>query len=274
MKPSIMIASDLDGTALPGAHHKEDASSANEFFELVASGNVCFVSVSGRSLELTTQAVAQHDLPTPHIAICNVGATIWERGRDDDWRMHTDWNQKNRDEWQQKSWYEMRELFSNVDGIQLQKQYDPSICKLSYEADARIGQGKLVEQLLEIARQNSIEVAVSYCLDVNNHDLALIDVLAKTGTKLHAIQEVARVLGYQASQVIAAGDSGNDLSFLTAGWCKSVLVANAHQQVKDQLLQHQQQSRQPHDIFFAQGEKGICRGGILQGVRHFFPHLF
>lgn len=60
--------------------------------------------------------------------------------------------------------------------------------------------------------------------------------LPRNATKLHGIEFLQQRLGYGHSEVIFAGDSGNDLPVLVSP-IPSVLVANASAELKQQELQ-------------------------------------
>lgn len=63
--------------------------------------------------------------------------------------------------------------------------------------------------------------------------LGLLDILPTSATKLGAIQFVMQELGISQNDVIFAGDSGNDLLPLTAGF-RSILVNNARPEIKEE----------------------------------------
>ena len=62
--------------------------------------------------------------------------------------------------------------------------------------------------------------------------IGLLDVLPAGATKLHAIEFLARRLGFDQREIVYAGDSGNDMPVLASG-IPSVLVANAASDVRN-----------------------------------------
>jgi len=102
----------------------------------------------------------------------------------------------------------------------------------------------------------------------------LLDVLPASANKRHAIEFLMKQLGFDLSNTIFAGDSGNDLAVLTSP-IRSVLVANASSDVRDEAKQLALNLGQIDALYFAHGDflgmNGNYSAGILEGVAHYLP---
>jgi phosphoserine phosphatase len=104
----------------------------------------------------------------------------------------------------------------------------------------------------------------------------LLDVLPITATKQHAVEFLMQTLGFGLENTIFAGDSGNDLAVLGSP-IRSVLVANATDQVRQQALEAAKARGQSDRLYLAHGNfygmNGNYSAGILEGVMHYLPQV-
>ena len=95
-----------------------------------------------------------------------------------------------------------------------------------------------------------------------------------SANKRHAIEFLMEQLGFDLSNTVFAGDSGNDLAVL-ASPIQSVLVANASVEVQHEAKQLALNMGQADALYFADGDflgmNGNYSAGILEGVAHFMP---
>jgi hydroxymethylpyrimidine pyrophosphatase-like HAD family hydrolase len=102
----------------------------------------------------------------------------------------------------------------------------------------------------------------------------LLDVLPASASKRHAIEFLMQQRGFDHANTIFAGDSGNDLAVLSSP-IRSVLVANASTEVRDEAKQMALDMGQVEALYFAHGDflgmNGNYSAGILEGVAHFMP---
>ena len=106
--------------------------------------------------------------------------------------------------------------------------------------------------------------------------IGLLDILPASATKFHAIEFLRCQLGFDYSNTVFAGDSGNDLPVLVSD-IPSILVANAHEEIiKTAQLQTQSQGN-PNSLYLAKGDflgmNGNYSAGILEGVAYYHPHI-
>ena len=158
-------------------------------------------------------------------------------------------------------------------GLHLQEAGKQNTHKLSYYADRDVNLEAL--RLSAQAALRSLNVNASLIWSVDEPvRTGLLDVLPKRATKLHAIDFLRQNLGYELSEIVFAGDSGNDLPVL-ASPIRSVLVANACASVKAQAQQACQENDCEQALYIAQNDEGRATGnyaaGVLQGVAYFEP---
>ncbi len=263
----ILLACDLDGTVIPNGLDAEAPDAAQKFQQLCASPLIKLVYVSGQGITDVQRSILTYNLPRPAAAICNVGASIWlpSANRPDDWEALPDWQKKNRAEWGGKTWDEMRALYTDMPGLTLQKNQDPAICKISFEASAALSKEVIKAECEQRARDAGISIFVSYCLDVKDASRALIDILPRTGHKRAGVEHIAALFSLPHERIVVAGDSENDAIMLASG-LRAILVANAREAVRASL------PASDH-IYIARGTAQNYRGGIIAGFRHFFPSV-
>jgi 3-deoxy-D-manno-octulosonate 8-phosphate phosphatase KdsC-like HAD superfamily phosphatase len=81
---------------------------------------------------------------------------------------------------------------------------------------------------------------------------------------------------FTLDNTIFSGDSGNDLDVLMSP-IKSILVANAHLEMKEKIQSAMNQFDLKDSIYIAQGTSSKLNGnysaGILEGIFHYFPDI-
>ena len=104
--------------------------------------------------------------------------------------------------------------------------------------------------------------------------MGLVDLLPPGAGKRAAIEHLQQTQGIANSDLLFAGDSGNDLDALVAPY-PSVLVANASQAVRSEALSRAAEAGTLDTLYLATGTTGHGNGnysaGILEAVAHFWP---
>lgn len=236
MKGRLLLATDLDGTLLGDQPALEGFSAWLQEHR----ASVTLVYATGRTVVDVQRLVQIGGLPAPDHIIGSVGSEVapFETCRPaGEWtaRVGNDWN---------------RELIcaalANIPRLELQPDEFQSELKVSYFLEsATADQVSGVTAQLS-ARQLEVEVIYS--------GSRFIDILPRGINKGAAVEYLARHLQFQRDEVIACGDSGNDLSMCERGF-RAVLVANADAD----LLQHARQPRYHSPFSHA--------AGVLDGVQ-------
>jgi len=208
-----------------------------------AGGKVAFAIATGRSLELTLQALNEWNIPTPTILITSVGSNIHYGPNlvDDE-----GWQERIRYRWQPDA---IREVLADVPGLALQPPEGQGEFKVSYNLDP-----KAVPETPELQRR--LRRAKLSAKVIRSHD-AYLDVLPIRASKGMALRYLSVKWHIPPERVLAAGDSGNDEEMLV-GNSLGVVVGN-HDSELDHL-------RDMPRVYFA--EAGYA-GGILEGMDHY-----
>lgn len=95
--------------------------------------------------------------------------------------------------------------------------------------------------------------------------VGLLDILPAGTGKEFALHYLKEITGVEEEHVVYAGDSGNDLAAMLAGY-KAILVANAGDEVREELEEKGRESGGLSQIHFSSNPYAK---GVLEGCRHF-----
>lgn len=270
----LLLCTDLDRTVIPNGHQPEHPDARERFRQLCALPELCLVYVTGRHRQLVEQAIESYHLPEPDYAITDVGTKIYRLVRGG-WAELKAWQKQIAPDWQGKTHAQLQQALSRFTELSLQEQSKQNDFKLSYYLPLDAERDKLLKQAESLLTQLGVDASLIWSVD-EPAQIGLLDVLPRNATKLHAIEFLQQHLGYQQQEVIFAGDSGNDLPVLASS-IRSVLVANAEQQLKEQAQRLAEQNGCANSLYLAQQENhplgGNYSAGILQGVSFFAPEI-
>jgi len=274
MSIKLLLCTDLDRTLLPNGPQPESAGARDKFNELVAYPDITLVYVTGRDRQLVEDAVSEYRLPQPSHVIADVGSTIYhiEQG---DWHQLDTWAQIISPDWRGKSHDEMHLLFSALPHLNLQEASKQNTFKLSYYLSLGADHETLMSEMHAILVNQYVKANLIWSVD-EQAGTGLLDVLPASASKRHAIEFLMDQLGFELSNTVFAGDSGNDLAVLTSP-IRSVLVGNACSRVRDEARQQALNMGQCDELYFAHGGfldmNGNYSAGILEGVAHYIPEI-
>ena len=274
MPMRLLLCTDLDRTLLPNGPQAESSGARTKFRQLVTQPGVNLVYVTGRDRRLVEDAIDEYQLPHPDYVIADVGSTIYEI-QQHDWRLWDKWEQEISPDWAGKSHDQMHSLFSSSLLLKLQEDTKQNTYKLSYYVSLEADHEALMSEMHSILVSNKIRASLIWSID----ELAgtgLLDVLPASANKRHAIEFLMKQLGFDLSNTIFAGDSGNDVAVLTSP-IRSVLVANASPDVRDEAQQLALNLGEMDALYCAHGGflgmNGNYSAGILEGVAHYMPEI-
>jgi sucrose-6-phosphatase len=274
MSTELLLCTDLDRTLLPNGPQPESPGARERFKQLVGHAGVTLVYVTGRDRALVAQAIDEYALPRPAYVIADVGSSIYEL-QPANWIHWKKWQQEISPDWKGKTHEEMRSLFSEIPSLTLQQEAKQNSYKLSYYIPLDIDHEALLSQMQAIIDSQGIRASLIWSID-EIAATGLLDVLPASANKSHAIEFLMQHLGYDVSNTIFAGDSGNDLAVLCSP-IRSVLVANASEDVRDEAAQRVKNMAQTESLYFAKGGflgmNGNYSAGILEGVAHYMPEM-
>lgn len=272
MSKAILICTDLDGTLLPNGKHPESPSARAAFSRLVSRPEITLAYVSGRHRKLVEDAIHDYDLPLPDWVIGDVGTTLYKVSQAD-WQQCSKWEKDISADWRELTAKDLRPLFSDLPSLVLQEESKQNRYKLSYylklPADIRALEHKISSRL----KSANVTASLIYSIDATE-SVGLLDVLPAIATKLHAVEFLMQYQGFDYTNTVFAGDSGNDLPVLSSA-IHSILVANATDEVIEQAKALSLQKGNNSALYLAQGDflgmNGNYCAGILEGVAHYRP---
>jgi len=166
-------------------------------------------------------------------------------------------------------------LFVDLNALRLQEPSKQNRYKLSYYLSLHTDRDEL-EHVMK-PRLDTLGVRASLVWSVDEPaGVGLLDVLPAGATKLHAIEFLMQSLGFEHSETLFSGDSGNDMPVLTSA-IPSVLVANAPAEVRQEALAGATANQTLGAFYQAQGGfmqmNGHYSAGILEGIAHYHRAL-
>ncbi len=262
----MIIATDLDRTLLPNGDDEYD-DTLNVFFDAVKKNKLTLAYVSGRNMDLLEQAIAEFGIETPDFFIGSVGTEIFVKKNDilipyEPWSVYLN---KNAGKWSRDMFVEK---IGEPKSLSLQEDSVQNEFKLSYYVDEEDAES-IVASIKKALSEFEKDIDVVYSIDPLKK-IGLIDVLPKIATKVTALAFLRDELGLTDEDVIYAGDSGNDILPLTAGF-KSILVKNAHPDTKEDVMRINK-DKELSSLYIAHGEgeyNGNYSSGILEGMKYF-----
>ncbi|AKJ64233.1 HAD-IIB family hydrolase [Kiritimatiella glycovorans] len=265
MSTTHLLASDMDGTALPSrddaAGHRAAKALARA---LHASPSTTFACVTGRSLALALEALNRYPLPRPRYIAGDVGTTVHEY-REGAWSENPDYAGQMQRAMGGVRAADLAHLADDLTGLSLQEPEKQARWKCSFYVDAQCSHQKVCDEVRRVLRGKGAQVQLVYSRDLTD-GTGLIDLLPSGVTKDTAVRFLRRRLGVADENLVYAGDSGNDLAAFLGGWC-AVVVANTPDDVRAALDTAVRENRiRPERIYYAARP---CTEGVIEGARHF-----
>jgi len=274
MTTRLLLCTDMDRTIIPNGRQPEHPQARENFRRLCKLPMVTLVYVTGRHIQLVEQAITDYQLPKPDFAITDVGTRIYRREQAEWIEVHA-WQKQIAGDWQGKSHGQLQQALSSLPELTLQEQSKQNDFKLSYYLSLAADRDKILQQVDQ--RLSQLDVAASLIWSIDEPEqVGLLDVLPRNATKLHGIEFLQQYLGYGPQEVIFAGDSGNDLPVMGSS-IRSILVANAEPEIKQQAQLLAEQNGYAESLFLAQQDSfplgGDYSAGVLQGIAYFSPEI-
>ena len=263
LNATTVLASDMDGTFIPLDGSEENRRDLLILSEELRRRRVELLYVTGRHFELAIEAVRSHQLPVPAWLICDVGTSIYRHLDGDQFRV------------EEAYWEHLAEIIgflgmdrlqhqlAKINGLVLQPSEKQGRFKLSYDCDVQ-RLSELTDRLMETLSEVHAPYRVIPSVDPFTGG-GLIDLLPRGVSKAYALEWWVEQQDRPADAIMFAGDSGNDLAALSAGY-RSIVVGNARTTVIDQVAAAHQEAGW-HDRLFLSSKPATS--GVLEGFRHF-----
>lgn len=262
-----ILATDLDRTLLPNGSWKADENAINLFNKLTEKDDILVVYVTGRNLSLTENAIKEYGVRQPNILCGDVGTTI-RRYENDKWEFDSGWVSHVKNESPKWDALAIKEAISRIDGIREQEPEHQNQFKQSYYVEHEKKDNILNEINNRI--KGKFDEVIIYSFDSQKGN-GLIDFLPNSATKQTALEYIAKEFGIPKEEVVFCGDSGNDISPLTAGFL-GVLVKNADDQLVENVKNAMKENPELK-VYFAKGNfkglNGYYTSGVIEGAYHY-----
>ncbi len=262
VKPRV-LATDLDGTLIPLNNHPEHHVSLRQLRQKFSENNFEFVFVTGRHLASVLRAIDQFHLPTPDWILCDVGSSIYRRDDSGSYQIHDAYADHLQCLLGVESMTKIRDQLRESAGMRFQEEEKQSRFKLSFYC-MKHQISRQVVLLNEVLLKHSIQCQIISSADPFNHD-GLIDLLPANVSKAYALNWWAASQQIAPDSIVFAGDSGNDLAAMTAGF-KTIVVGNASDEVKRAAIEAHQVAGHPNRIWIAEAQ---ATSAVLAGCYHF-----
>ncbi len=208
--------------------------------------NMLYVAATGRNFHAALEVLKQWGAPLPDVLISSVGAEIYYRQTGEIYRADDAWAASLDDGWEPDLIHDMmRQHFPKA---QLQPKQQQRRHKISYDVSP---DPRWVEHVQTCLRKHHIACTVVY-----SHEQYL-DILPEDACKGKALRHVCLKRNIAWNQVIAAGDSGNDLLMLQMV-CYAIIVGNHTHELHP--------LKQSAHAYFS----NLCYAdGVIDGMRYF-----
>ena len=268
----LLICTDLDRTLIPNGPHPESPNARSYFSNLVSRAEVVLAYVSGRDKKLVEEAITHYGLPVPDFVIGDVGTTIYHVGEKKEWLRQSDWENRIAYDWGGKDYTELQKELNSIPALQPQELHKQNRFKLSYYVqmdEDRDVLSSIIKQRLKAADFN---VRLIWSVD-EPAGIGLLDILPFSVSKLHAIEQLMKTQGFNHTNTLFCGDSGNDLEVLVSP-IQAVLVANSQPDVQEKAKKLAHQTGNGEQLYIARGflgMNGYYSAGMLEGIAYYFP---
>lgn len=258
-----VLATDLDGTLIPLDGDEQNRADLRILAREIRDNAISLVFVTGRHFTSVSNAIEESQLPQPDWIICDVGTSILERGSNGEFRSIDAYDEYLQQIISPMPIDALRERLETIRGLRLQEAEKQSRFKLSYYADAK-ELDRLVDRIQQELNVTKAPYSIIHSVDPFNGD-GLIDLLPAEASKAHALQWWSTYARLDRDSIVFAGDSGNDLAALTAGY-RAIVVANADHGVIQRAYNEHREAGWKNRLYIARDK---ATSGVLEGCRWF-----
>ena len=241
----ICIVTDLDNTLVG------NVAATQEFNRNVLSlgAMVRLVYATGRSMHSARQLQVTADLLEPHYWITGVGSEIYQGTTiDGNWSDHLSyqWNRP-------VLWTIATQVSKEFPALIPQPEDTSNQHKISFYL-----YGESTEKVMSIVKSRIAESGFAAQVIYSSHED--VDILPIRCDKGLAMRYVIEKMGFDNTNTIVCGDSGNDIGLFKQNTL-GIVVGNARSELLNWCREFGAET-----VFFAQSD---CAAGILEGLSHF-----
>ncbi|TWT78925.1 Mannosylfructose-phosphate phosphatase [Planctomycetes bacterium CA13] len=256
-----VLATDLDGTLIPLSGNQSNHRDLVQLSEHFQSCEDTLVFVTGRHFDSAHQAIRDHQLPRPDWIICDVGTTICRSKADGSWEPSEAYADVLTKIVCSSSFHEIRAQLVSIPQLRLQEAEKQGKFKLSFYCEGH-DVDVLASRVKACVGKHPFSIVSS--VDPFNGD-GLIDLLPLNASKAFALRWWAQSQQHDETRVVFAGDSGNDMAALTAGYL-SIVVGNASEHVIEHASKAHQRAGWVDRLYIA---SAVATSGVVEGCRHY-----
>jgi HAD superfamily hydrolase (TIGR01484 family) len=159
---------------------------------------------------------------------------------------------------------DIRAELVSVKGLGLQPEDCQTAFKVSYFIPPEENHPKVLQALA--ARLGPLRHRLQTVYSVEAEDgTGLVDLLPAGVAKDFALRYLNEATGIESDRVVYAGDSGNDLAAMLAGF-NTIVVGNTEASLKEEIQDRASAEGLEGRIYYAELPYA---GGVLEGCRHF-----
>lgn len=258
-----VLATDLDGTFIPLDGNQQNRTDLNILASELKDNDVRLVFVTGRHFDSVSNAIETLQLPLPDWIICDVGTSLFRREQSGEFVAITAYDEHLQQIISAMPISSLRQRLALIPGLRLQEDEKQGRYKLSFYAEATQLEA-LYDQLQRELSKTQAPYSIIHSVDPFNGD-GLIDLVPAEVSKAHALRWWASHMQLSQDAIVFAGDSGNDLAALTAGY-RAIVVGNADRGVAQRVHNDHQEAGWENRLCIA---KGTASSGVLEGCRWF-----
>lgn len=238
-----LLVTDIDGTLIEPKLNNPGLKELKTYL-LNRSEKMAFALASGRNLDLVKKVIEEEQLPVPDFIICSVGTEIYYTNGSD-YVLDKGWATFLAGRWKRE---DVAFRLQNIPWLKMQEEAAQNPFKISYYYDIKKYNH---QQLIDVLGRGWYKVNI-----IPSHG-KFIDFLPKRASKGNAIKFLGHKWAIPLSNVIAAGDSGNDIDMFRSS-IKAIVVGNRSAELAEY--------RTTKNIYVA--EKSAS-SGILEGLKHY-----
>jgi HAD superfamily hydrolase (TIGR01484 family) len=257
----VALASDLDGTFIPLPGRDDNREALRVLHEQRSRAPFILIFATGRRLQTVEGAIVEHGLPEPDWLVCDVGTSIYERVGAG-WSALATYEERVAEVVTGKDRGDVERALAGLTDLTLQDVVHQKRFKISYDAPATRAE-ELSLMISSRLHEHDLPYEVTASVDPSGAH-GLIDVLPRGVGKAFALKWLCEHLKLEGTQMLYAGDSGNDLDALSSGF-RAIVVGNATpglvEQAREKLA-----ARGSKDCLFV--ATGSATSGVVEGCRH------
>ena len=267
VRPSspAIVAMDLDGTLFPERSAPDDGA-LSRLIDAIKCHELIDVWASGRRRTSACRKAAELNIPLPEFFIAELGPTLLRKSARGELIEEPAWPRHFQDSLQDWNRDRVKSALRHTPLLEFQEKRPSSPFKLGYRFEPEM-RSEAVRAATELAREASKDALVVTTIDIERN-IGFVDIVPFCADKRAALEWLRQELGIPPRRVAYAGNGGNDIPALTAGWL-GIVVKNASPEVKGKVTSLAREKDLEDRIHHASGIEdlnGNFASGIIEGL--------